>query len=379
MRVFQVIEASANTRLAGNQTWRHNLYEPLIEMGVEVVPFPAEEGRKAMDQGSPPLRASFSQKLLETFRREHARQPFDLVFTYLMDGMVDPQALDELRRSGVPVCNFSCNNVHQFELVDELSPHVDYCLHAERDARAKFLAVGATPLWWPMASNPRYFKPYPVPRSVPVSFVGANYALRARYIHQLLCHGVEVHAYGPGWLFGTTSAWRSLAKRGRYLLRSAFSASVEAQFQASANLAEHDFRRLLAQQYPQNLHSPVSDEELVLLYSRSQISLGFLEVYEGHDASRPVTRHVHLREFEAPMSGALYCTGFSDELAGYFEPDQEILVYRTEDELVEKTQYYLAHPDQAEVIRQAGRERALRDHTYQRRFEQLFATLGLQL
>ena len=48
MRVFQVIEGSANNRLPANRTWYHNLYEPLVELGVEVVSFPAEEGRRAM-------------------------------------------------------------------------------------------------------------------------------------------------------------------------------------------------------------------------------------------------------------------------------------------------------------------------------------------
>jgi spore maturation protein CgeB len=380
MRVFQVIEASANTRLNANQTWRRNLYESLIDMMVDVFLFPAEEGRKAMDRNSRALRTTFSEKLLDAFRVEQARRPFDLVFTYLMDGMVDLAVLDELRRSGVPLCNFSCNNIHQFDLVDELSPHVDYSLHAERDAREKFLSVGANPLWWPMASNPNYFKPYPEERTLPVSFVGANYALRARSIEYLLSHDVDVHAYGPGWQ--QTSgyyAWRSPAKRAIYILRSALAGSVEVQYQASANLAELDFRRQLAQRYPSNLHPPVSDEELVRLYSRSQVCLGFLEVYEGHDASRPVTRHVHLREFEAPMSGALYCTGYSDELADCFEPDREVLVYRTNEEMLEKVSYYLAHPQEAETIRKAGRRRALNDHTYQRRFEQLFSSLGLQV
>ncbi len=379
MRVFQVIESSTNTHLAANQTWRRNLYEPLVEMGVDVVLFPAEEGRKAMESGGLTLRASFSQKLLDVFHSEHSRQPFDLVFTYLMDGMVEPGILDDIRLSGVPVCNFSCNNIHQFDLVDELSPHVDFCLHAERDAREKFLKIGANPFWWPMASNPRYFKPYLLERTIPVSFVGMNYALRARYIDHLLSHGVEVHAYGPGWQHGTSSAWRSQAKRAKYLLLSALSGSTEAQYRASANLADHDFRRLLAQKYPSNVHPPVSDADLVFLYSRSQISLGFLEVYESHDASRPVTRHVHLREFEAPMSGALYCTGYSEELACYFEPDKEVLVYRTEDELLEKVKYYLGHLQEADLIREAGHRRAVQDHTYIRRYEQLFEFLGLKV
>ena len=202
MRIFQVIGGSANSHLPSNHTWYHNLYEPLVEMGVDVFSFSSEEGQRAMEQGSRLLRSAFSQKMLDVFLREHARHPFDLVFTYLMDGMVETAALDELRRGGAPLCNFSCNNIHQFDMVDELSPHVDYCLHAERDAREKFLAIGANPLWWPMASNPAYFKPYPLERSLPVSFVGANYALRARSIEYLLSRGVEVHAYGPGWHHG---------------------------------------------------------------------------------------------------------------------------------------------------------------------------------
>ena len=58
------------------------------------------------------------------------------------------------------------------------------------------------------------------------------------------------------------------------------------------------------------------------------------------------------------MSGALYCTGYIDELAEFFEPDKEVVVYHDEGELVEKVRYYLAHPEQAEAVRQAGRRRA---------------------
>ena len=105
---------------------------------------------------------------------------------------------------------------------------------------------------------------------------------------------------------------------------------------ASANLADHDYRRYLADRFPDNVHPPLSDEELIALYSRSQISLGFLEVYLHHDAGQAVVRHLHLREFEAPMSGALYCTGYSDELCEFFDPETEILTYRNQFELLDK-------------------------------------------
>lgn len=360
--------------MPGSLTWRRNLYEPLLELGCDVVLFPAEDGRRAMMRNDRRARAEFSQRLYETFCCEHARRPFDLFFSYLMDGMVDPTVIDEIRKTGVPACNFSCNNAHQFYLVDDLAPHFDFNLHSEKSAREKFAAIGAKPLWWPMASNPKYFAPRDVPHTTDASFVGANYALRARYIAHLLENGIDVHAFGPGWVR------RKRAKFKRYLLlaRSMLATSANSALRASATLADHDLNLYLNARFSKNVHYPVSDDELIALYSESCISLGFLEVYDRHDPSRPVNQHLHLREFEAPMSGALYCTGYTDELAEMFEPDKEVLVYRNQHELLDKVRYYLAHPDEGEEIRVAGHKRALRDHTYHRRFQVLFREMGLE-
>ena len=376
MRIFQAIKASTNPNVPGSQTWYRNLYEPLVELGHEVLLFPT--GGFGKLRSNPVAREQFSTQLWDTFHHEHTVKPFQLFFSYLMDGMVDLTVIDRIRATGVPTCNFSCNNIHQFDLVDEISPHFEFNLHAEKNAREKFLSVGANPLWWPMASNPKYFHPVDVPRSVEASFVGENYALRARYIGYLLENGIDVHAYGPRWQHGSTSRWRSWAKRLKYLALSAATLDPQSQVRASANLADHDYRRYLSARFPGNLHPPVSDEELIALYSRSQVSLGFLEVYHQHDPAQPVVRHLHLREFEAPMSGALYCTGYSDELAEFFEPDREVVAYHSQYELLDKVKYYLSHPQQAAQVRQAGRLRALNDHTYQRRYRQLFETLGLE-
>ena len=137
MRIFQVIESSANPAIPGNKTWLRNLYEPLVELGHEVVLFLADEGRIAMKSTTGALRADFSQKMLDAFNAEHAKHPFDLFFAYLMDGMIETSAVDEIRKRGVISCNFSCNNVHQFHLVDELSPHFDYNLHSEKNVSDK--------------------------------------------------------------------------------------------------------------------------------------------------------------------------------------------------------------------------------------------------
>jgi hypothetical protein len=151
----------------------------------------------------------------------------------------------------------------------------------------------------------------------------------------------------------------------------------QARCAASARLADLDYRLAIAARFPGSFRPPVSDERLVELYSRSQVSLGFLEVYDRHDASRPVVQHLHLREFEAPMCGALYCTGYTDELAELFEPEREVVTYRSQHEMVEKVRYYLRHAADAESVRQAARKRALAEHTYHSRYRALFHALGL--
>jgi spore maturation protein CgeB len=347
-------------------------------MGHEVVLFSLERGRIAFHRRDSRLREQFSQEMLDTFHREHKKKHFDLFFAYLIEGMVEPAVIDRIRKTGVPTCNFSCNNTHQFYLVQNLSRHFDFSLHSEKPAREKFLAVGAKPIWWPMASNPKYFKPYNVARTVPVSFVGANYALRGRHIGHLLHHGIDVHAYGPGWRWGAQTPFGSFAKRIVFMARVLAAREARSQASTTARLAEHSFNRLLYQQFPDNLHGVASDDDMIQLYSRSQISLGFLEVHENNDPSSPVSRHLHLRDFEAPMSGALYCTGYMDELAEFFVPDREVITYRNEDELLGKVKYYLAHPDDAERIRQAGYQRALAEHTYHARYAALFRAIGLQ-
>lgn len=118
MRIFQVIEATANSLAHGNQTWFRCLYEPLVEMGHEVVLFSSQRGRIARDRRNPRLRERFSQEMVEEFHRENERKRFDLFFAYLTEGMVEPGAIDDIRKTGVPTCNFSCNNTHQFYLVE---------------------------------------------------------------------------------------------------------------------------------------------------------------------------------------------------------------------------------------------------------------------
>ena len=55
------------------------------------------------------------------------------------------------------------------------------------------------------------------------------------------------------------------------------------------------------------------------------------------------------------MTGTAYVTTYSDELAKYFVPDKEIILYSDRNELLEKIKYYTGRPEEAIAIGAAGR------------------------
>ena len=378
MRIFQTITFNATSSLRENRTWYNNLYEPLIDMGHDVYLLPADAGREAMLQSNSFLRDKFSDKLISIFKREHKRKPFNCFFSYLCDGMINCSVIDQICEMGVITCNFSCNNTHQFELVKEISPHYNINLHSEKNSALKFNSIGANPLWWPMASNPNYYFPNNLKKEIDVSFVGGNYPPRAEYIKYLFDNHVDVQIFGSGWpYYQSSSKIRSNIKRYIRWIKSNFSISPSRRLRERAELNYVKITKEINKQSPNRIHSIISDHELINLYSRSKLSLGILEVYENHNPSLRLRKHLHLREFEAPMCGALYCTGYSDELAEMFEPGKEILTYSSYQEMVDIIKYYLLHEKEAEKIREAGYKRSLNDHTYHIRFKQLFENIGL--
>lgn len=80
----------------------------------------------------------------------------------------------------------------------------------------------------------------------------------------------------------------------------------------------------------------------------------------------------NLRMFEAAGCGAFQVTDFRPNLHEVFEPGEEIVTFVTRQELKEKVDHYLAHDEERQAIAARGRARALRDHTYERRLDDIF-------
>jgi len=75
----------------------------------------------------------------------------------------------------------------------------------------------------------------------------------------------------------------------------------------------------------------------------------------------------NMRLFEATGVGACLLTDWKENLAELFEPDKEVLTYRSTAECVEKIRYILEHEQERRAIAAAGQRRTLREHNFDNR------------
>jgi spore maturation protein CgeB len=252
----------------------------------------------------------------------------DAIFTYLSGEIMEKETIRAIRSHGIPLINLSLNDKEHFvgkikngiaSGARDICRYFDLCWTSTEDALIKYVVEEALPIYLPEAANPDIHKPFKIEKTIDVSFVGQCYGNRADVIAELQKYDIAVEAYGIGWLNG-----------------------------------------------------PLSTEEMVKLYSRSKINLGF-----GGVAGHKDTFCLKGRDFEIPMSGGLYLTEDHPELACAFKPGKEIITYSGIDDLVQKIKYYLANPAEAEEIRKRGYERSMREHSWEMRFEKIFRIIGL--
>ncbi len=74
-----------------------------------------------------------------------------------------------------------------------------------------------------------------------------------------------------------------------------------------------------------------------------------------------------MRLFETTGVGACLLTDWKENLSELFEPDAEVLTYRSAEECVEKVNYILEHEEERRSIAAAGQLRTLREHTFDNR------------
>jgi spore maturation protein CgeB len=384
LRIFVAIHGPAHVQLRASRVWYNNLHLPLLDLGHEVVAFdfdlepffqnvnpeiPAE--RAFLEANRPRLEAA----LLQQVQAEQRRRPLDLFFSYFYAGFCGRETIERIRALGIFTLNWYCNASYQFDLIAPLAPAYDACLVPEKFRLEDYRRIGARPIYCQEAANPNFYRPAwregePNPYRHEVTFVGQRYGDRPAYLAHLARSGVPVRAWGVGW-----TGYAATVARAPGRLRGLLSARGLAYGARRLLRLWQDRRHAL----PRGAAgAALDDAQMVEVFSRSKINLGFSTVGETARTGRPIFQ-VRLRDFEVPMAGGFYLTQYQPELEEFFEFGREIECFRTKEELVDKARYYLAPEGAAEreAIRRRGFERARRDHTWHQRLTDAFRQAGL--
>jgi spore maturation protein CgeB len=146
-----------------------------------------------------------------------------------------------------------------------------------------------------------------------VSFVGAAYGHRRAIIAKLRHRGITVECFGDGWPRG-----------------------------------------------------PILADDIPVIMRQSIVSLNFSNGYK-----RKTSHQIKARTFEVPGAGGLLLTEYTPGLERFYRLGDEILIYRTVDEMEAQIRYIRKHPEQRDAIARAGYLRTKAEHTYDRRLAEV--------
>ena len=235
---------------------------------------------------------------------------------------------DARRRHGTMAVNICMDDRHTYwgNLTNKrwmgtygMIPHIDLALTAAPECVTWYETENRAALFFPEASDPAIFHPMPsLPKLYDVCFIGARYGLREEVVLALRRAGISVSAFGNGWEGG----------------------------------------RIPTQEAPR-------------VFAQSRIVLGVGTIGHCRDFYS-----LKMRDFDAPMSGSCYLTHDNPDLHGLYVAGEEIVTYVKANDCVEHVRYLLAHEAERESIARRGHARALRDHTWDKRFSGMMSRIG---
>jgi spore maturation protein CgeB len=249
----------------------------------------------------------------------------DLIFFCLFTDEIHPETISTLTKKYITY-NWFCDDHWRFSNFSKyFAPHFSFVSTTDREALPKYEGIGyrnALLTQWACNEFDYVFLP-DVEKAYPVSFVGQPHGNRRRLIRYLARNRIDVAAFGNGW------------DRGR-----------------------------------------VSQEDMIRIFNASLINLNLSNSSWNIRTIFRNQQQIKGRNFEIPGCGGFLLTNYVQNLGEYFSLDNEVVCFSGKQDMLEKIRYYLTHDEERERIARAGYERTRREHTYTRRFKELFARMG---
>lgn len=304
-----------------------NFYGTLVGMGHEVIYFDFLSefdrlGRRDMN--------------IQLLQMAEGERP-DILFCVLYQDQLDIDVITRISTEMETVTfNWFCDDHWRFDKFSRhWAPAFNWVSTTDSRAIPKYQRIGyknVIKTQW--ACNHFQYQRLGLPLHYDVTFVGQPHGTRRATIASLRKAGIDVRTWGHGW------------ENGR--------------------LEQDDMIRVFNQ-------------------SRINLNLSNASVATGRMGWRRMIKRQTLppnqikgRNFEIPGCGGFLLTDKADDLDTYYAEGREIGVFSTPTDLVEKIRYFLDHDQERGEIAAAGYQRTLAEHTYERRFTEIFATMGLR-
>lgn len=380
--------------------WRENFKPSLEALGWDVIE------PKGLDLAEPIARSRDSawyrhgrprlgEALYEAVKSAHEKAGVDLFFSYFFSSHVHPDVLVAIRDLGIPVVNFFCDNMRQFESVRPLVRAVTLNWVPEVEALPAYRALRAPAIHLPMAVNARFYGFQDGGELPQVSFIGSGDHLRMKLLAPVVSTGLPLRIFGLGW--GQEPAEREAGAGDQNADELRHPPALSFWQRRCLSMAQHmdrlvrfgppgEWRYFTARRLKARLSPvfrgvvcpPLGHEEFVRVMSRSAVTLGINRCpHPAYPFDRPMV-YSRLRDLEAPLTGACYLTEHSPDIGELFAVGEELLTYLDSADLIEKTYMLLADRALRQRLRENGRRAVLARHTWEHRFRVLFRELGLR-
>lgn len=354
---------------------------------LEVFSYPGGMGRL----GSHAWRAQrdeLNYRLVKLARELKLAGRLDFIFFIVYDDFLLVETAKQLRDLGVPMVNYHVDMAFQWYRVIRTAPYFDVVAVAQQTNAEYLRPYNAHIEWMPMAANPDfYFRKIASPAEYDcgLSFVGSFNPFRRALLAECLGRGLRPVVFGRGWQSESPSPYQFEWDPYKVVHDLRYYAGARWKAEGAESLLG-PLRRKYARRFPfqelqgADLRGPCDDTALPVIFNQSEVNLGFSDTgwHSKTDVRRSKSLQCRLRDFEVPMAGGLYLVQEAPDHAQYYNLGEEIIVWSEPGEFLEKALFYSRNERANGRIREAAQRRVLKEHTWQHRFDALFARLRAQ-
>ncbi|MBP9838140.1 MAG: glycosyltransferase [Proteobacteria bacterium] len=281
------------------------------------------------------IESNYVEMLSQTVLAAIDEKPVDIVLS-LAQAPLSPTVLKELRKRGIITAMWFVEDCLRFDTWKYLAQYYDYFFIIQKgDYLNKVNQAGAGRVAYvPVGCDLSVHKPLP----------DLSLEDKRRF-------GSELSFVGAGY-YNRRNTFAVLANRDFKIWGTEWPSSMP-----FAKFLQENGRR-------------ISPDDYVKIFNSSTINLN-LHSSTDRDGVEPNGDFVNPRTFELAACGAFQLVDERTLMPEKFKINEEIAVFHDRQEMLDKIDYYLAHPEERAKIVKASRARVLSEHTYEHRVKSI--------